>query len=84
MRTYNLSVEVGYELRTVNLTQDEYDAVRNSVTLCKEVRDFYEGEEITYLFAFNRDSEHSLVVTYDSGVGFLGSIDDAHLDISDR
>ena len=77
MKTYSLSVEVGYELRSVVLTLDELNNVRAGLPLSREVEDYYEGECFNYLFKFNQDPENSLTVTYDSGVGFLGDIEDA-------
>jgi hypothetical protein len=81
MKTYSLSVEVGYELRSVTLTEEELGQVRLGMPLSKEIVEPYEGEMFTYLFQFNVDPEYQLSVTYDDGgVGFLGSIDDAYID----
>lgn len=81
-KSVQLAVEVGYELRAVQLTAEEWDSVKRGEPLNKFVRDFYEGEEMTYQFHFNSALEEGseLVVTYgDGGVGFIGDIADAHL-----
>jgi hypothetical protein len=75
-----LSIEVGYELRTVELTAGEWSKVQLGEELHKTVQDFYEGSEFNYEFHFNSQMEpdSSLVVTYDDGgVGFVGDISDA-------
>ena len=72
-----VSVAVGYDLRSVELTLDEWAAVQSGEKLVREVIDYYEGEEFTYVFAFNERKEGSLVVTYDDADGFLGHIEDA-------
>jgi hypothetical protein len=81
MKTYNLSVEVGYALRTVSLSEDEFKLIKSGKPLSKEVEDYYEGDLFVYQFKFNQDPQNSLTVTYDSGVGFLGDIDDAFLEV---
>ena len=83
MKSYTLSVEVGYELRTVCVTSEELRLVRSGVVLSKEIDDYYEGETCNYLFKFNQDPQHSLIVTYQDGVGFLGDIDDALIQLKD-
>jgi hypothetical protein len=72
-----VSVAVGYDLRSVELTSDEWAEVQNGQHLVREVVDYYEGEEFTYVFAFNERQESSLVVTYDDADGFVGDIGDA-------
>ena len=72
-----LSVEVGYDLRSVDLTLDEWAQVQGGEKLVREVIDYYEGEAFTYVFAFNARNKGSLVVTYDDADGFLGDIEDA-------
>ena len=42
--------------------------------------DFYEGEEFSYKFEFNKREGFSLVVTYDDADGFLGDIESAIVD----
>ena len=73
----HVSVVVGYDLRTVELTHDEWAAVQNGQHLIREVVDYYEGEKFTYVFAFNDRQGSSLVVTYDNADGFIGDIGDA-------
>jgi len=78
-----LSVEVGYDIRTTELTADEWGDVQNGVELHKSVLDWYEGEEFTYEFHFNSSMEQgsTLVVTYDDcGVGFIGNISEAFIE----
>ena len=78
----NVSVEVGYDLRTITLTEKQWQSVKSGKKLIKSVKDYYEGEPFTYRFCFNEnletDENSSLVVTYDDlGVGFTGKIEDA-------
>ena len=72
-----VSVEIGYELRTVELTRQEWEAVQKGQHLIREVEDYYEGEAFTYVFAFNIRKGSSLVVTYDDADAFVGDIGDA-------
>lgn len=82
LETINVSVEVGYELRTVSLTELEWKSVQAGEPLTKEIEDYYEGEKFTYEFHFNSEyyKGNSLVVTYDDGDGFIGGIEDAYID----
>ena len=82
LKTINVSVEVGDELRTVSLTELEWKRIQAGENLTKEIEDYYEGEEFSYEFHFN-SSQHegnSLVVTYDDADGFIGNIEDAFID----
>mgnify|MGYP001472781884 CR=1 FL=1 len=72
-----VSVEIGYDLRTVELTPQEWEAVQRGQHLIREVEDYYEGEAFTYVFAFNDRKGSSLVVTYDDADRFIGDIEDA-------
>ena len=72
-----VSVEIGHDLRTVELTPQEWEAVQRGQRLVQEVEDYYEGEAFTYVFAFNEREGSSLVVTYDDADGFIGDIEDA-------
>ena len=78
----SISVEIGYELRTVTLSETEWTRVKSGDVLLKEVVDYYEGEEFTYVFHFNTELHqgNSLVVTYEDADGFIGNIEDAILD----
>lgn len=78
----SISVEIGYELRTVSLSETEWKRVQSGDVLLKEVVDYYEGEEFTYVFHFNTGLHqgNSLVVTYEDADGFIGNIEDAILD----
>ena len=82
MKEINISVEIGYELRTVSLSELEWERVQKGQHLSKEVVDCYEGEEFTYEFNFNSGQHkgNSLVVTYDDADGFIGNIEDAIID----
>ena len=84
MKTYTLSIAVGYDLRSVVLTDNELALIRAGKSLTKEVDDYYEGEEYTYTFEFNQDPDYSLKVSYQQGDDiltagdrYLGDIDDA-------
>ena len=80
---YNITVEIGYELRTVSLTEKEWKRVKSGDHLIKSTQDSYEGELFTYQFEFNGDAykDATLVVTYDDGgTGFIGNIEDAIID----
>ena len=81
-KSIGLSVEIGYELRTVSLSDLEWSRVQSGHALSKEVVDYYEGEEFTYVFHFNSEIHqgNSLVVTCEDADGFIGCIEDAHLD----
>ena len=81
----NVSVEIGYELRTVKLTQQEWEDVNEGKYLSKSIEEMYEGELFVYEFQFNPHSpkNSTLYVTYnlkddhDYGEGFIGDIGDA-------
>jgi hypothetical protein len=74
---FSVSVTVGYDLRTVNLTEKQWKAVQDGKPLVKRVKDHYEGQAFTYVFHFNMDPANSLMVTYDDADGYLGDIADA-------
>lgn len=83
MKTFTLSIAVGYDLRSVVLTDDELTLIRSGESFTKEVDDYYEGEEYTYTFEFNKDPDYSLKVTYQrgddiltAGDGYLGDLND--------
>lgn len=82
----SISVEIGYELRSVTLTQSEWSAVKAGKPLSKEVEEPYEEKLFVYTFSFNggEQSNANLYVTYredeegwDGGEGFIGMIEDA-------
>lgn len=79
MSLVTLSVSVGNELQSVQLFSHEWQAIQAGQFTTKEVECFYEGEKIAYSWHFNDPQypESTLVVTYDDGEGYLGSIDDA-------
>jgi hypothetical protein len=74
---FAVSIPIGDDLRTVNLTEKQWKAVQDGKPLVKSVKDHYEGQEFTYVFHFNMDPENSLMVTYDDADGYLGDIADA-------
>lgn len=73
-----LSVEIGYEVRSVELTETEWESIQRGETLARSVDDSYEGETVTYEWQLNSADYgiDTLVVTYDDAVGFKGSIED--------
>ena len=76
-RTYSLSVEIGYELQSVDLTVAEFDLIRSGKPLKKTVVGYYEGSSFEYEFKFNNPShEYSLVVSHDDGQDILGEWSD--------
>ena len=84
MKIFSLSIEVGYEFRSISLTEDELKQIRAGEKLTKEMVGMNEGEEYTYTFEFNQDPDYSLKVSYQqgddvltAGDGYLGDIDDA-------
>ncbi len=81
MSTVVLNIAIGNETQSVKMTRDEWNNVQSGQPLLKESVGFYEGDEFTYSWCFNdpRFLDSSLVVLYDEGVGFLGSIQDAWL-----
>lgn len=92
LKTINISVTVGYDLRSVLLTELEWKMVQEGKELVKEVEDSYEGEDFIYTFMFNSyyDKGCSLVVTHEpvedeggfsGATGFIGSIEDAYIHV---
>ena len=76
-RIYSLSVEIGYELQSVDLTAAEFDLVRKGRSLQKTVVGHYEGSAFEYEFNFNNPSHgYSLVVSHDDGQDLLGEWSD--------
>ena len=81
----NVSIEIGYELRTIELNQKEWEDVNKGEYLSKSMEEMYEGELFVYEFQFNPDypDNCTLYVTYtlkgdfDYGQGFIGDIGDA-------
>ena len=77
IRIYSLSVEIGYELQSVDLTAAEFDLVRRGRSLQKTAVGYYEGSAFEYEFSFNNPShEYSLVVNHDDGQDLLGEWSD--------
>lgn len=83
-------VTVGYDYRSVILTEQEWSSVQEGNDLQKSVNDLYEGDEFTYTFTFNRTQKGELLVTYQEvdddtgmseGVGFDGPISEGIVSI---
>jgi hypothetical protein len=76
-----VSVEIGYELHTITLENEEWKRIKNGERFTKELESYYEGEAFTYIFDFNNKEPNNpnitLVVTYDDADGFIGNIEDA-------
>ena len=86
MPKYELSVVIGYEVRSVELTEDELAAIKAGKTLTKVVDDDYEGDTFQYSFEFNYDYPTSLTVSYSmdddsmsEGDGYVGDLSDAEI-----
>jgi len=76
-RTYSLSVEIGGDLQSVDLTVAEFDLIRSGKPLKKTVVGYYEGSSFEYEFKFNNPShEYSLVVSHDDGQDLMGEWSD--------
>ena len=73
------SVEFGYEVRSIELTDSDWESIQNGVNFFGEVEDAYEGGTITYYWEFNPEGSKGNIVsvTYDDGgTGFVGPIGD--------
>ena len=86
MSIVSVTVQIGYESHTAELTEAEWRAVKEGKALTKDVESYYEGEAFNYSYSFNGGGENSLCVYYstdeDFGDGFIGRIEDAMVDIS--
>ena len=82
MSEIKINVSVGNETQSVRLAASEWQAVQGGAFLVKSEEGVYEGQSFTYEWHFNDPhySQSTLVVTYDEGEGFIGSISDAWLD----
>ena len=81
MSDITINVSVGNETQSVRLTTSEWQSVQGGDCLVKSEVGVYEGQSFTYEWYFN-DPQYlpsTLVVTYDDGEGFIGSISDAWL-----
>ena len=76
-----LNIKIGYEIQSLRMTYEEWQAVQGGAFLVKSEEGVYEGQSFTYEWHFNDPhySQSTLVVTYDEGEGFIGSISDAWL-----
>lgn len=74
-----LSVEIGYEVQSVELTETEWESIQRGEMLTRSVDDAYEGKTVTYVWHLNSADYgiDTLVVNYDdAAAGFMGSIED--------
>ena len=76
-----LNIAVGYETQSISLTKGEWQAVQNGSTLIKNAEGIYERQDFTYEWHFNAPQypQSTLVVLYDEGEGYVGSISDTWL-----
>ena len=86
MPRYELSFVIGYEVRSIELTEDELAAIKAGKTLTKVVDDDYEGDTFQYIFQFNCDYATSLTVSYSmdddpmsEGDGYVGDLSGAEI-----
>jgi hypothetical protein len=81
MSEITINVLVGNETQSLRLTANELQAARDGVFLVKCGEGVYEGQSFAYEWHFNDPHypQSTLVVTYDDGEGFIGSISDAWL-----
>lgn len=81
MPEITINVTVGNEYQSVRLTANEWEAVQGGTFLVKSAEGVYEGQSFTYEWHFNdpKYGQSTLVVTYDEGEGFIGSISEAWL-----
>ena len=79
MKGVRISVEIGYELQSIDLTERQWKKVQQGKEFTKSVWGAYEGERFRYYFSFNypRHDGQKLVVSYGEAVGFIGMIEDA-------
>ena len=83
MKKFQIGITIGYELRTLVLTEKQWIEIKNGKEFKKTVKDYYEGEEFNYQFHFNNpeDKKNNFIVTYDDGgEGYIGNIDDVYVD----
>jgi hypothetical protein len=84
----NISVEIGYELHTLSVSNEEWTTIKAGEPFVKDLESHYEGELFTYEFNFNSDPENNLIVSYygedmDAGDGYIGNIEGAILEYLD-
>ena len=75
-----ISVEIGYELQSIVLTEKQWKDVQQGKEFRKSVWGSYEGQSFRYYFSFNDPSRDgwTLVVSYgDAADGYIGNIEDA-------
>ncbi len=81
MSEFKVNITVGHEPQSIRLTAYEWKEIQSGAFLIKSEEGFYEGQSYTYEWHFNdpKFPQSTLVVTYDDGEGFIGSINDAWL-----
>jgi len=86
MGIVRVTVQIGHESHTVELTETEWKSVKAGNALSRDVESYYEGGAVTYSYSFNGGVGNTLCVHYstdeDFGDGFIGGIEDVMVDIS--
>ena len=80
-KRFEVSVEFGTDLHSVILSEDEWMKVKSGGVLTKRFRDSAQGESYIFKYQFNSKQypDHTLVMHYDEGEGFMGDIEDAYV-----
>ena len=71
MGIVSVTVQIGYESHTAELTEAEWTAVKRGKALTKDVKSYYEGGTSTYSFSFNGGGGDTLCVYYSTDEDFL-------------
>ena len=82
MRKVRIGIEIGYELRTIDISSKQWEDIKKGIEFQKTEKDYYEGEEFEYHFHFNDpNGEYSFVVSINDeyGTGYVGDIDDVEV-----
>lgn len=86
MGIVRVTVQIGYESHTVELTETEWKSIKAGNALSKDIESYYEDGKFIYTFSFNGSDENTLCVYYSSdddfGDGFIGQVEDAIVNIS--
>ncbi|MDA8675864.1 hypothetical protein N9M53_04150 [Alphaproteobacteria bacterium] len=78
-KRFEVSVEFGTDTHSVALSEEEWVRVKSGGILTKRFRDSIGGESYIFKYQFNSKKypEHTLVMHYDEGEGFMGDIEEA-------
>ena len=52
MKKFQIGITIGYDLRTLVLTEKQWIEIKNGKEFKKTIKDYYEGEEFHYQFLF--------------------------------